>query len=466
MPPDKARGRPWQGTTSHDDARGYGTETIVTGNSSSPLLDALHDAISAGGGCLATYTVLDKKNDPFRIDTPASRRDGQWLAEAAAELGFSSDRTIHCRGLHYAVLGRVKPDGTPYENTAKSWEWLTGEAAKAARFLGYIPFDQITDQRNAEPVIRIRETRGPQAYLTTQLDVTIPRAWELEPRIDVEGFDGAQPYRLALVGEKSSLEPVLGPIARAYDADLFLPTGEISDTQIYLLAKAAQDDGRPLVVLYFADSDPGGWQMSISVARKLQAFKTLLPKMPDFELRRVALTPEWVSEYNRTHDEPLPSSPLKETEKRRDKWRAAWGIEQTEIDSLLAPARRHILAQLARDAIAPLYDRTLDQRVSEARGRWIEEAHAALEAQTDAAHLEAIRAEAARELDDMRQKVMELNDALCIDPGDIRLPPFSIPEAEVDGMGALPPLLDSRWEFGEQCRRLTASKAYRAEGMA
>jgi hypothetical protein len=403
----------------------------------SPLRAALNDATGGNNRRLGQFTVLDDKNDPFRIDTPARHRDGQWLAEQAEALGFTDDRTVHLRGLHYAVLGRAKPDGTPYENTLKAWEWLSGDAAKAARFLGYLPFDRIVDQRNAEPVIRIRDTDGPQAYLTTELDVRIPRAWELEPKIDVDGFEGLQPYRLALVGEKSSLEPVLSPIAGEYDADLFLPTGEISDTQIYLLAKAAQDDGRPLVVLYFADCDPGGWQMSISVGRKLQAFKTLLPKMPDFELHRVALTPGWVSEYNRTHAEPLPSSPLKDTEKRGDKWRAAWGIEQTEIDSLLTPDRRHILTRLAEDAIAPFYDQTLDTRVAEARHRWLAEAQAAVEAQTDAEQLEAIRADAARQLDDMRRQIRELNEALRIDPGDIQVPPISIPEAHADRAGAL-----------------------------
>ena len=43
--------------------------------------------------------------------------------------------------------------------TDDDWEWLQADAAKAARFLGYLPFDQITDQRNAEPVIRVREPR-------------------------------------------------------------------------------------------------------------------------------------------------------------------------------------------------------------------------------------------------------------------------------------------------------------------
>ena len=42
------------------------------------------------------------------------------------------------------------------------------------------------------------------------------------------------------------------------------------------MASVAADDGRPMVVLYFSDCDPSGWQMPISLSRKLQAFKTAL----------------------------------------------------------------------------------------------------------------------------------------------------------------------------------------------
>ena len=118
------------------------------------------------------------------------------------------------------VLGRAMPDGSQYVNDAEHWEWLQADAAKAARFLGYIPFDQITDQRNAEPVIRIRQHDGVHAYLTTELDVSIPDVSELRPRLDVDGFEGTQPYRLVLIGEKSSLADILGPLAGRYDADL------------------------------------------------------------------------------------------------------------------------------------------------------------------------------------------------------------------------------------------------------
>ena len=371
-----------------------------------------------------------------------------------AELGLGQ-RKIHLRGLHYMILGRTMPDGSQYVNDADHWEWLQADAAKAARFLGYIPFDQITDQRNAEPVIRIRDHDGVRAYLTTELDVTIPDASALRPRLDVNGFEGTQPYRLVLIGEKSSLADILSPLADRYDADLFLPTGEISDTQIYLMARAAEEDGRPLAVLYFADCDPAGWQMGISVSRKLQAFKQLLPKMPDFEVYRVALLPGQVREYG------LPSTPLKATEKRADPWRAATGIEQTEIDAL-ASLRPELLRQVAEDAIGPFFDRSLGGRVSEARQGWLAQAQQAVEAATDAEQLEAIRQQAAVQLDGMRRQIRELNAALRIDTGSIELPAYDIPRAVLTGEPA-EPLIDSRMAFADQCERLIASKAYREE---
>ncbi len=49
------------------------------------------------------------------------------LAIQARELGLGS-RKIHLRGLHYMVIGRPKPNGTPYTNTDKDWMWLQSGA--------------------------------------------------------------------------------------------------------------------------------------------------------------------------------------------------------------------------------------------------------------------------------------------------------------------------------------------------
>lgn len=428
----------------------------------SPLRLALEEAAEETGRPLKDFTVLAPQNDPFRIDTPARHRDGEWLAITARELGLGN-RKIHLRGLHYMVIGRPKPDGTPYTNTEADWLWLSGDAGKAARWLGYIPFEQIVDQRNEAPTVRLFTASEPMPYISVGVSVDIPDADDIEPYVYADNFTGVQPYKLVLIGEKSSLADVLGPIADRFSADLYLPTGEPSDTMLHQMARVGADDGRPMVVLYFSDCDPSGWQMPISVARKLQAFTTSHFPELEFQVHRVALTPDQVREYG------LPSTPLKDTEKRADKWQQSMGVAQTEIDAL-ASLRPDLLRRIARDAIAPFYDATLAERVRDAYSEWRTEAQEALDAALDADQLELLRGQAAEKLDELREQIDAINDALRIDPGTVDLPAIDVPDAEVaadPGPFADPygmPLLDSRWDFAEQCEALIDSKAYRSGG--
>jgi hypothetical protein len=99
-----------------------------------------------------------------------------------------------------------------------------------------------------------------------------------------------------IFGEKASLEDVVLPIASAKQADLYLPTGEISDTLVYQIAKDGNDDGRRMVVFTLTDCDPAGHQMSVSIARKLQACVDLFFPNLEFEVVPVALTVEQVQE--------------------------------------------------------------------------------------------------------------------------------------------------------------------------
>jgi hypothetical protein len=416
----------------------------------SPLRQVLADTAAEAGCGLNALTVLASQNDPFRIDTPARHRDGEWLAVTAQELGLG-DRKIHLRGLHYMVLGRTKPDGTEYTNTEENWLWLQGDAAKAARWLGYIPFDQITDQRNSPPEIREFEPPIPGAFLSTELRIEIP--YDITPTLYTDDFRGTQPYKIVLFGEKSSLADVLSPIAADYEADLYLPTGEISDTLMHRMASVAVRDGRPMTVLCFSDADPAGWQMPISIGRKLQAFGTLIPGMPDFAVYRCALTPQQVGEYG------LPSTPLKDTERRADRWRAAWGVEQTEVDAL-ASLRPELLDQIARQALDGFFDHTLAARVDRYRSEWLDRARDLIAATFDMDRLAEIRRDAEARLTEMRSQIRELNDSLRIDVDESDLPFIDLPEADDPG-GNGKPLLDSRWPFTRQCRQLIDSKSYR-----
>jgi len=422
----------------------------------SPLRQALDTAIAeANGSKLSMKDLTVLANDPFRMDTSANHKLAEWLAETATTLGLG-DRKIHNRGLHYMILGQPKPDGSTYISDEHSWDLLE-QASKYARWLAYIPFDQIIDQRNAAPIIRIYEPPNPVPFLNVGIHIEIPDADDIIPKLGLAGFAGTQPYKLVMVGEKSSLDDVLAPIAERFQADLYLPAGDISDTYIYRMAQIGAEDGRPMRVLYFADCDPSGWNMGIVLAQKLRALKILHFPDLEFQVHRAALTPNQVGEFN------LPRSPLKETEARGAKWTAATGVEQTEIDAL-ATLRPELLRQVALDAITPFYDFDLAQRVNAARQEWLNRALEIIYDNMDTERLGRIRAEAADKLEEMREQIDQLNEALRVDVDDFDLPPIVIPEASMT-QGLQPtPLLDSSWTFVDQCKALMDSKAYRIGG--
>jgi hypothetical protein len=297
-------------------------------------------------------------------------------------------------------------------------------AGKAARWLGYIPFERITDNRNAEPFILHKARVIPQAFVSIGIDVTVPEIDDLEPRPAGRGFQPRQAFHFVLFGEKASLEEVALPVARAKQADLYLPTGEISDTLLYRIAKDANDDGRPLVMFTLSDCDPAGHQMPVSIGRKLQALRDLLFPQLRFEVVPVALTVEQVSELG------LPSTPLKETERRASRWREAFGVEQTEIDAL-ATLQPDVLREIIEQAFDPYFDHTLEGRVAEAEAEWLREAQAAIDDQIDPAVLTALREEAAGRLTELESVIADINERLRLAADRFTLPVIEVPQPEV-----------------------------------
>lgn len=418
------------------------------------LRQALDAARHANKVSMSDLTVLSSGRDPFRLDTPANHRDAAWLAERVADL-LPADRTIHLRGLHYTLLGCPKPDGRVYVNDDGTWTWLSEKAAKAARWLGYLPFGRIVDQRNAAPVVRLAGLLDPTPLLDLgELRVELPEE-VTDPTVHLVDHCPPQPFSLALYGEKASLEPVLGPLADEYDASLFLPTGEISDTLMYTMAQAAYLDGRPLVVFTFSDCDPAGWQMPVSIARKLQALAVAVFPGLAFEVRRVGLLPENVREYG------LPSTPLKASESRADRWRAAMGVDQTEIDAL-ASLRPELLRELAVAALDGFHDPLLQHRADVAAVRWQTSAQEVLHDRIGPERLADYRRQAQDKLDAIREQVAELSTGLRVDASDLDLPDYTPPTPQVSPPDDAP-LVSSSWSFTEQCQALKASKMYGGE---
>ena len=312
---------------------------------------------------MADLTVLAPQNEPYRQDTPANHAMGQWFAEQVERL-LRPDQAVHLRGLHYRLISStaiMKLDGMPYSNTNDDWIWLSTKASKSARWLRYVPWERIVDERNEAPRIYddgIAVACEPRkAQMHAGYDIEIPDLDELLPGISFGGgYKARQPFRIVLIGEKTSLSEVLDPIARLKAVELLLPTGDISDTMIYDMAHRAAADGRPLVVLYFSDFDPSSHHMPTCMSRKLMAFRDIaFPDLRVVGVYDVALRIDQVLEHE------LPEFFLKETETRAGVWRARWGREQTEIDALAA-LRPEVLRDITLAALRPFFDNTLADR--------------------------------------------------------------------------------------------------------
>ncbi len=406
----------------------------------SPLREAL-DILSAENIedlTLDELTVLSPQNDPYRLDTPVHHRNGQWLRLQMEACGlirpdgyFASQ--IHNRGIHYAIFsnGAIRPDGEKFKNDDKGWEFLE-KASKAARWLGYVPFEAIFDARNSPPVIRLKEERTTLLYpfagvdgLSSELTEAL-KAVRFTPYVHAQFEEPDQPYRLVFWGEKTSLEAVLEPLSAHYDTDLYLPSGEISDSMLHKMAQVGAEDGREMVVFVFADCDPSGYQMAVSIGHKLRSLRDA-QLFPDLKFRLIApcLTVTQVKELG------LPSTPLKDGEKRA--WREKYGTDQTEIDAL-ATLQPDTLGRIVHEAVAPYFDSTIASRVSEARKKWYAEAEPAFEAALDKSDFEKERAKAQKQVKDLVNRLHNRHDALRSMVRELcpKLPPIKVPEIELD----------------------------------
>jgi hypothetical protein len=435
-------------------------------NGAGSLRGVLNHAVAEGQYGMGELTVLAAQNDPYRVDTPAGHRDATWFKQQLAR--FVSNTRIHLRGLHYQVASAADvelPNGRLYTNTDEDWTWLQSKAAKAARWLGYVPFDRIVDQRNSAPQIHVSEAVSPEPVWEPGEGVWVPHSAEDAMPKPVCKFPVNQPYRIIMIGEKASLDSILLPVVKEVGGELLLPTGEISETMVADMASRVATDGRPAVVFYFSDFDPSGHQMAISVSRRLQALRDLLYPNLEIELYPVAMTLEQVRHYG------LPSTPLKESERRADRWRLVMGCEQTEIDAMIALHPR-ALRQIARDAIAPFHDPSLEGRTKEASETWHAEAEERMRSHP-AYQAALLRLESA--LDSLRGSARETaTDAVAAFEAiqqeiaaelaaTILVPPVVLPEPNYDVSCAPRPLFTCDEAYVTATRRLIDHKRLNGE---
>lgn len=404
---------------------------------------------------MKSLTVLSVSRDPYRLDTPAGHSKGKWLADAYREVN-PDGRRLHLRGLHYRLVGRVNlPNGKPYQNDDATWTWMSEQAAKCARYLGYLPWDALRDARNAPPQVFTPAYDEPYWFIdTANVRVYLPD--ELEPKLRITGDMYRQPWRQVIIAEKQGVADTLLPIAKKRQASLVTPGGELSDQMLYDLLKDAHEDGRPLAIHQLGDFDPAGFQMAVSTARTAQAMRDSL--FPELEIRvhAVALT------LDQCRDWHLPSTPLKDTERRASKWQAAMGREQTELDAAVALVP-DAFAHVVDDSLKQYFDEDLNRREREERQELEEVANARLADHLSDETMVSIRAAAAAKLEELQELVDQVNDALRVDTRELDIELMTPVVRYGDTHDEVVPLFDSANDWTQATLRLIERKSYGEE---
>ena len=152
--------------------------------------------------------VLGDTNDPFT--SWKRRHDAEWFADAWSRLVGAGQRR-HWRGFFYRLLSRpdiLGPNGKPIVNDYKNW-CVMQKAANAARWLLLVPFDSVTDERNAECEIFVPDAPCISTDVSSGAGAELPPLAAAAPSFNLHGFRGRQSHRIILYGEKTSLAEIL-----------------------------------------------------------------------------------------------------------------------------------------------------------------------------------------------------------------------------------------------------------------
>ena len=303
--------------------------------------------------------------DPFDVSsnpTPAQTSWAEWFKEITKDV----NPPYHIRRIHYRTLGKLKPDGLPYENTDNDAA-LLGKASEYARYLGLIDFDAIEDHKNEGQVVQVvYEPDEISTYLRMGVrDLTIPTINNPSDVIDDGGsaiisYGAAlrQPYHLEIWIEKSTMNDVLIPITKEYGAVLMVAGGQFSLTNIADLFKRICGLDKPIRIFYLRDFDPAGQTMAKAVARKIEWFVRNQQPELDLKLFDIALTHQQCLEYQ------LPRSPMDRKERYKGKFEEKFGEGATELDALEA-LRPGALADIVKGALRPYFDEDLAEDVKD-----------------------------------------------------------------------------------------------------
>jgi hypothetical protein len=311
------------------------------------------------GKPLYTLHVLDSHTDPFLAGMASRRRDAEWFAEIWSDLGGT--RGFHLRRFYYLVISQdppvFLPDGTPFVNTQRCAAILY-DAGRDARHLGLVDADDLVDRKNPAPRIYLQEADPGEINCQGGLGDLIEPTLEI-PRLTLATPTISQPYQVELWCEKSTMNDILDPLGQRYGVNVVTGSGELSLTHCVGLVRRAEESGLPVRILYISDFDPAGASMPVAVARKIEhvIYREGLHDL-DIQVRPIVLTHDQCVEYR------LPRTPIKETEKRAERFEERFGEGATELDALEALHPGELERFLVRE-IECYYDTSLDEAVED-----------------------------------------------------------------------------------------------------
>lgn len=295
--------------------------------------------------------ALAPQNDPFYVGAKRQVEKAKWFEQIYSLMGCPVN--CHIRRVHYWLVTTQaipKPNGQPYENTQNDWG-LLALSAKYARYLGLVPIEAIIDRRNPEPTVNcqfwkhrkpseVRDSIDEESIIESIVD----QFYCYNPSL-------TQKYMIEIFCEKSTMNDVLLPICQRYGANLVTGLGELSITSVYLLAKRVVEANKPVRIFYISDFDPAGESMPVAVGRKIEYFARNYQDLAnkDIKLIPLMLTSSQCAEYK------LPRTPIKETEKRKEKFEDKHGQGATELDAMeaLYPGK---MEEIIVEAIEPFFD--------------------------------------------------------------------------------------------------------------
>jgi hypothetical protein len=414
----------------------------------------------------------------------AKRKIGHETIIAEIREGSSRDAILHGAGSNSSHgLRRTQADKRrAVERLLKDPEWARWSDRKIAEvakvdhktvgtirreLTGEFPTTGLVDRRNDEPMIFAENMEtdpdqeiqvGSQVQDDEPLieEVKTPELPEL-PWLYLDVDEPVQKYIVEVWIEKSTQNDWLVPLCRRRGVNLVIGIGEQSEIRSRELALRSAKYGAPVRIIYISDFDPGGRSMPKAVARKVEFTTAKFNLDVDLQLIPLALTPDQCREYR------LPRTPIKDTEKRKDKFEQIFGVGATELDAMeaLNPGE---LARLLEAELNNWLDPSLNVRFQRLRSdlrlrlRTIEEgihAHHAGEIESLKTEFETITDEFASVtymFDDWEERARELWQTVAgeIDEQRPDLSDVEVPRSQAPGETDRFVLFDSRRDYFTQ----------------